>query len=68
MLLQLMEKGSLLRHLAQEQGKRTAVHLFGSLANIARRLLESLRFVHWPEEVFDVAAARKIQIRFNNSS
>ena len=42
LLLQLIEKGSLLRQLAQEQGKRTAVELFGSLKNMAQRLLESL--------------------------
>ena len=53
LLLQLVEKGSLLRHLAQEQGKRTAVELFGSLKNMAQRLLESLRYRHWPDEVFD---------------
>ena len=35
LLLQLLEKGSLLRHLAREQGKRTAVELFGSLKNMA---------------------------------
>ena len=34
LLLQLVEKGSLLRQLAQEQGKRTAVELFGSLKNM----------------------------------
>ena len=44
LLLQLVEKGSLLRQLAQEQGKRTAVELFGSLKNMAQRLLESLRY------------------------
>ena len=36
LLLQLLEKGSLLRQLAKDQGKRTAVELFGSLKNIAR--------------------------------
>ena len=50
LLLQLVEKGSLLRHLAREQGKRTAVELFGSLKNMAKRLLESLRYRHWPDE------------------
>ena len=39
--------------LAQEQGKRTAVELFGSLKNMALRFLESLRYVYWPEEAFD---------------
>jgi hypothetical protein len=67
MLLQRVEKGGLLRHLAQQEGKRTAVALFGSLKDMAQRLLESLRYRHWPEEAFDVAAARKIQIRLDSS-
>ncbi len=65
-LLQLLEKGSLLRHLATEQGKRTAVSLFGSGKVMALRLVESLRYWHWPEEAFDPAAARKIQIRLDS--
>jgi hypothetical protein len=67
LLLQLVEKGSLLRHLAQEQGKRTAVELFGSLKNMAQRLLDSLRYRHWPDEVFDRAAAGPIQVRLDSS-
>jgi hypothetical protein len=67
MLLQLLEKGSLLRQLAQEQGKRTAVALFGSLKDMAVRLVESLRYWRWPEEFFDAEAARKIQIRLDSS-
>jgi len=67
LLLQLVEKGSLLRHLAEEQGKRTAVELFGSLKNMAQRLLESLRYWHWPEEAFDQSTARPIQIRLDTS-
>jgi hypothetical protein len=67
LLLQLVEKGSLLRHLAQEQGKRTAVDLFGSLKNMAQRLLESLRNRHWPDEAFDRSPARPIQIRLDTS-
>lgn len=43
LLLQLLEKGSLLQNLAVQQGKKTAVALFGSLKNLAQRLLESLR-------------------------
>jgi hypothetical protein len=66
-LLQLVEKGSLLRRLAQAQGKATAVGLYGSLKNMAQRLLESLRYQHWPAEAFDAAAAGKIQIRLNSS-
>jgi hypothetical protein len=67
LLLQLVEKGSLLRQLAQEQGQLTAVKLFGSLKNMAQRLLESLRLRHWPDEAFDRAAARPMQIRLDSS-
>ena len=67
LLLQLLEKGSLLRRLARERGKRTAVELFGSLKNMAQRLLESLRYRHWPDEVFDRAGCGGIQIRLDSS-
>jgi hypothetical protein len=63
-MLQLLEKGSLLRRLAEEQGKRSAVALFGSLKNMAERLLESLRNLRWPEAAF---ACVRIQIRFDTS-
>jgi hypothetical protein len=53
--------------LAQQQGKRTAVDLFGSLKNMAQRLLESLRYLAWPDEVFGASTAGKIQIRLNSS-
>jgi hypothetical protein len=67
LLLQLVEKGSLLRRLAQEQGKRTAVELFGSLKNMAQRLLDSLRYRHWPDEVFDRTGCSAMQIRWDTS-
>jgi hypothetical protein len=67
LLWQLMEKGSLLRQLAQQAGQSTTVKLFGSLKNMAYRLLESLRNLRWPDEVFDSELARKIQIRFDTS-
>jgi hypothetical protein len=67
MLLQLVEKGSLLRQLAQQQGKRAAVALFGALKNMAQRLLGSLRYRHWEDEAFDAAAAARMQIRLNSS-
>jgi hypothetical protein len=66
-LLQLLEKGSLLRQLAQEQGKRTAVELFGSWPRMSVRLVESLRYWQWPDEAFDREAAGKIQIRLDSS-
>ena len=64
LLLQLLEKGGLLRRLAQEQGKGSALALFGSLKNMAERLLESLRNLLWPEESF---ARARLQIRFDSS-
>ena len=57
----------LLRRLAVEQGARTAVALYGSLKNMAARLLESVRYLHWPSSVYDEAAAARIQIRLDNS-
>jgi hypothetical protein len=68
LLLQLVEKGSLLRHLAQEQGKRTAVQLYGGLKDMAQRLLDSLRYLHWPDDVFEKGGGKRIQIRLDNSS
>jgi hypothetical protein len=62
MMLQLLERGSLLRHLAHEVGK-TPLTLFGSLKNIARRFLEALRYTCWPDEEGSPA----IQIRFDTS-
>ena len=67
LLLQRLEKGSLLRQLAQAQGKRSAVELFGSLKNMAQRLLDSLRSWTWPAEAFDAAGAGAIQIRLDSS-
>ena len=64
-LLQLLEKGSLLRDLAVQAGKQSAVALFGSLANIAKFLVESLRNLVWPREVFE--QGRKMQIRLDSS-
>jgi hypothetical protein len=68
LLLQLVEKGSLLRQLAQQEGKATAVQLYGSLENMAQRLLESLRYQRWPDEVFQRTSRASKQIRLNNSS
>jgi hypothetical protein len=64
MILQLVEKGSLLRRVARRYGK-TVVALFGSLRNIARRLLECLRYRLIPPEAF--AAHPRIQIRLDSS-
>jgi hypothetical protein len=64
-LLQLLEKGSLLRALARQAGKRSAVALLGSLTNIAEFLVESLRNLVWPAAVFDKPGP--IQIRLDSS-
>lgn len=66
MILQLVEKGSLLRKLAHKHGK-TVVKLFGSIRNIARRLRDCLRFRIIPPDACDPAAAARIQIRFDSS-
>lgn len=64
LLLQLLQKGSLLRHLAESEGRPTAVALFGSLKNMAQRLLESVRYRRWPASVF--RTDQKIQIRLDS--
>ena len=56
---QLVERGSLLT--------RDAKKLFGSLANLARRLCESIRNVLIPANATDPAQAANIQIRLNTS-
>jgi hypothetical protein len=65
LILQLLEKGSLLRQLAAEVDKSVR-ELFGSLRNIARRLLESLRYLAWPAEVFEARAGKGMQIRLES--
>jgi hypothetical protein len=61
-LLQLLEKGSLLRALAKGAGKRSIVALLGSLKNVAVFLVESLRNVPWPAEAFDTSQKRQIRL------
>jgi hypothetical protein len=65
-ILQLLERGSLLRRLAAEVG-RPFWKLFGSLKNVARRLLESVRFADWEESWFDPAGAGKLRIGLDSS-
>jgi hypothetical protein len=65
-LVQLLERGSLLRRLAEEAG-RPVWQLFGSLKNVARRLLDSVRFVAWDEARFDAAQARDVRIGLDSS-
>jgi hypothetical protein len=66
LLMQLVERGSLLRRLAEELG-RPVWKLFGSLKNVARRLLDSLRFVAWEPEWFDPRQAGKLRIQLDSS-
>jgi hypothetical protein len=65
-IIQLLERGSLLQQLAAEAG-RTVVQWFGSLANIARRLLDSVRYFVWPDDAYDSQAAARRRIRLNSS-
>jgi hypothetical protein len=66
MILQVFEAGSLLRHLAAECGC-TPWQLFGGLANLARRLLESFRYRVLSPQAFDPDPHERIQYRFNSS-
>jgi hypothetical protein len=66
-LIQLVERGSLLRRLAEEWG-RPVWKLFGSLKNVARRLLDSVRFVVWEEAWFDAEQAGELRIGLEDSS
>lgn len=61
-ILQLLEKGSLLRRLGDATAQSVS-RLFGSLRNIARRLLESFRYRLFSDAAFDTAAAARVQIR-----
>lgn len=67
-LVQLLERGSLLRQLAEQEGKATAVALFGSLKNIACRLLESVRYRVWPPECYDATRAAALHISLVDTS
>jgi hypothetical protein len=51
LILQLVEHGSLLRHAAAQYGQ-TVRRLYGSLRNVAARLLECLRYRVIPAEAF----------------
>lgn len=66
LILQVFEAGSLLRRLAAECD-RTPWQLFGGLANLARRLLESFRYRILSPEAFDPDPNERIQYRFDSS-
>jgi hypothetical protein len=65
-LVQLLERGSLLRRLAEEAGQ-PVWKLFGSLKNLARRLLDSVRFLVWEEDWFDPHQAARLRIGLDSS-
>jgi hypothetical protein len=65
-LIQLLERGSLLRRWAEADGQ-TVAKRFGSLKNIARRLLDGLRYCLWPKECFDADAAARLHISLDTS-
>jgi hypothetical protein len=65
-LVQLLERGRLLRRLADEVG-RPVGKLFGSLKNVARRLLDSVRFLSWEESWFDPRQAGKLRLQWDTS-
>ena len=65
-MMQIFEASSLLRHLAAEY-ERTPWQLFGSLKNLARRLLESFRYFALSDDAFDPGSAADIQIRLDSS-
>jgi len=65
--LQLLEYGRLLTQLAHRYGQPTARQLFGSLANIARFLLDSFRYFRLPDQGFDPHAAARCYIGLNTS-
>lgn len=67
MMMQVFERGSLLKRLALAAGKRSVLALYGSYENLARRVLEFFRNRWIGPEAFDVAAAGRIQIRFDTS-
>lgn len=65
-ILQVFEAGSLLRRLAAECGQ-TFWQLFGSLKNLARRLLESFRYRVLGADAFDPPANERIRNCFDSS-
>jgi hypothetical protein len=66
LLLLLMAKGSLLRHLTEEWGK-SVLGWFGSWSNLGKRLLESLRNWSWPAESFDGGNGKSARISLDSS-
>jgi len=65
-IVQLGERGSLRRRRAEEAG-RPVWKLFGSLKNVARRLLDSIRFTAWEASWFDATAIGKLRLGLDDS-
>jgi hypothetical protein len=65
-IVQLLERGSLLRRLAEAAGQ-PVWKLFGSLKNLARRLLDSVRFLAWQEDWFDLEQSQSLRIGLDSS-
>ena len=63
-ILQMVEKGSLLKNLARDCNT-TIPKLIGSIRNLSRRLLECLRYFRIPDEAFDLTIAAQCQIRLD---
>jgi len=65
-IMQIFEVSSLLRQLAQECGQ-TPWQLFGSLKNLARRLLESFRYFAFSAAVFTSGQSHRIYFHVDSS-
>ena len=65
-LIQLLKRGRRLRRRAAAAG-RTVLQGFGSLKNLAGRLLESIRYTIWPEASYDPRAAARLHIGLDSS-
>jgi hypothetical protein len=63
LIWQLVEHGSLLRRVARQAGQ-SLLGWYGSIRNLARRLLECLRFYRLAPEAFE---ATRLQIRLDSS-
>ncbi len=64
LIWQVVEHGSLLQRVARQYGQ-SLLGRYGSIRNLARRLLECLRFYRLPAEAF--AAGTRLQIRLDSS-
>lgn len=67
LFLQMFEMGSLLQQLARKYNA-TPVQLFGSLKNMAQRLLDCFRYFRLGADAFDPLQARACQIRLCDST